>query len=83
MFPAGILSPAAETLQTADAAQPRREKRSAIRAQAITRVPRAAHSIEPQKPDSAKISFAYGTLTVSMLAIPYGSQSLDDEEIVA
>ncbi len=36
--PAGILSPAAETLQTADAAQPRREKRIAIRAQAIARV---------------------------------------------
>jgi len=58
LFPAGIFSPAAETLQTADAAQPRREKPIAIRAQAIARVPKAAVSIEPQKPDSAKISFA-------------------------
>ena len=55
--PAGILSPAAETLQTADAAQPRREKRIAIRAGDRSRA-KAAHSIEPQKPDSTKISFA-------------------------
>jgi len=58
LFPAGIFSPAAETLQATDAAQPRREKPSAIRAQAIARAPKAAHSIEPQKPDSAKISLA-------------------------